>query len=487
MKILFIYSLNDIYASSRPLRSPDEMQFGISYISSVLRAAGHKTRLVVLSRVMGRRSEKILEEEVREFSPDAVLCTAVSTEHPFIVRMARFLKKTFPSIYIVLGGVHATLDPEAAFDSSFDALCIGEGEYSSLQLLEHLGKGVSPTGIPGFWFHKDDRIERNNPAPFLENIDALPHPDRDMWDKWCHESDDSYYPVLLGRGCPFDCTYCCNHALRKITRGKYVRMRSPEAIVDEISQLAGRFPMMRSFYLEVETIACDHAWAFQLLSGLEKLNASIKEPLSFGSNMRITPKLDPTELFQAMQRSNFKFINVGLESGSERVRREILGRHYSNDDVVRVVETARKFGLKVNFYNLIGVPGETEEDFRMTLEINRRCLPDKTFPHVFYPYPGTALYETCNAQGLLDKGISCELERSLATLDIPGFGRNRIQEGHVWFRYNVYKGHRPTLGLFAEVALAACLSNVWLHRIYRRATLIMRSLQRESGQISKQT
>ena len=486
MKVLFLYSLNDIYTPSRPLRSHEQMQFGISYISSVLRASGHATRLVVLSRVMGKRTEKILEEEVREFSPDVIFCTAVSTEHSFIVRMARFLKKTFPSLYIVIGGVHATLDPEAAFDRSFDALCVGEGEYSSLQLLEQLRKGVSPADIPGFWFRKDDRIVRNDPAAFLENIDDLPHPDRDMWDRWCHESDDSYYPVLLGRGCPFNCTYCCNHALRKITKGKYVRMRSPEAIIEEISQLAGCSPRRRNFYLEVETIACDSGWVFQLLSGLERLNSSKKEPLSFGSNIRITPKLEPTELFRAMQRSNFKFINVGLESGSERVRRDILGRHYSNDDVVRVVETARKFGLKVNFYNLIGVPGETEEDFRKTLEINRRCLPDKTFPHIFYPYPGTALYATCKEQGLLDNGISCELERSLATLDLPGFRRNRIQEGHIWFRYNVYKGHRPAIALLVGAALAACLSSVQLHRIYRHVTLIMRSLQCGIGQISKQ-
>lgn len=477
MKALFIYSLNDIYSPSRPLRSIEQMQFGISHISSVLRAAGHTTRLVVLSRVMGKRNERILEKEVREFSPDAVFCTAVSTEHPFVVRIARFLKRTFPSLYIVIGGVNATLDPEAAFDGSFDALCVGEGEYPSLELLKQLEKGKRPSGIPGMWFRRAGNIERNKPAPFIEYIDALPYPDRDMWDGWCHKSPDDYYPVLLGRGCPFDCTYCCNHALRKITQGKYVRMRTPGAIIEEISELAERFPSRRNFYLEVETIACDRAWALELCRGLERLNALKKSPLAFGVNMRITPNFDQEELFQAMQKCNFTFINVGLESGSERVRREILGRNYSNDDIVRVVLAARKFGLKINFYNLIGVPGETEEDFRMTLEINRRCLPDKTFPHIFYPYPGTVLYATCKSQGLLDKELSSELERSLATLDLPGFRRNRIQEGHVWFRYNVYKDHRPVVILLAEAALAACLSNVQLHRIYRRATFIMRSLQ----------
>lgn len=484
MRALFIYSLNDIYTPSRPLRSPEQMQFGISYISSVLRSAGHTTNLVVLSRVNGKRNEKILEEEVRGFSPDVVFCTAVSTEHPFIVRMARFLRRSFPSLYIVIGGVHATLDPDAAFDGAFDALCVGEGEYPSLELLRQLGEGIPPSGIPGLRFRKDELIECNESAPFIENIDALPHPDREMWDKWCHEASDAYYPVLLGRGCPFDCTYCCNHALRKIAKGKYVRMRSPEAIIGEISELVRRFSRRRNFYLEVETIYGDREWVFRLLEGLERLNGSMSEPLSFGTNMRITPKLDPTELFRAMQKSNFKFINVGLESGSERVRREVLNRNYSNDDVVRVTATARKFGLKVNFYNLIGVPGETEEDFRMTLDINRQCLPDKTFPHIFYPYPGTALYATCKAQGLLDKGISAELERSLATLDLPGFSRSRIQEGHIWFRYNVYKGHRPALALLAEVALAACLSNVQLQRIYRRFTLFIRD-RKDRGPASR--
>lgn len=75
-------------------------------------------------------------------------------------------------------------------------------------------------------------------------------------------------------------------------------------------------------------------------------------------------------------------VKIGLESGSERIRREILKRNYSNKDIIDAVSLARKYGLKVFFYNLMGIPGETLNDFKETIGINRICLPDISIPHV---------------------------------------------------------------------------------------------------------
>jgi len=223
--------------------------------------------------------------------------------------------------------------------------------------------------------------------------------------------------------------------------GNYVRFRSPENIVEELSDIAAKFPakkeIKKEIYLEVESFGVDKKWAIDLCSKLEAFNKTLSQPFSFGANIRITLNADLEDLFIACKKANFRFINIGLESGSERVRREILRRNYSNEDVINAVKLARKHGLKVCFYNMVGLPGETMADFKETVRVNRICLPDWHLTGVFFPYPGTELYSLCQEQGLLknSSGKKKEIERMKATLDLPGFSRKQIQRSYILFDY----------------------------------------------------
>ncbi|MFC1577027.1 B12-binding domain-containing radical SAM protein [Candidatus Omnitrophota bacterium] len=470
MNILFIHSIDDIYTPEKPLRTPEQMLFGISYISALLKRHGHRTKLTVLSRILGKKNYKMIDDRLKEFCPKLICFAAVSTEYKFISGAAKYIKGRYPDIYLVIGGPHVSLNAEDILSDAFDALCIGEGEYPTLELASQLEEGMRPLGIPNLWIKNDLGVEKNAPRRVLQDLDSLPFPDREMWDEWIDEEEGSRYPVLLGRGCPFQCTYCCNHALRKIAGGPYVRFRSPENIVKEIEEFAARFPDKKAIYLEVETIGADRKWAERLCSKLEGLNAALDEPLNFGVNLRIAPNIDFDSLFAAFKKSNFKIINIGVESGSERVRKEILNRNYSNKDIINTVSLARKYGLKVHFYNLIGVPGETADDFKETLGINRVCAPDKSYTHIFYPYPGTELYSTCIKQGLLRDAPDTELERCKAVLDLPGFSKRQIQNGFIWFDYHIYRGRRPIYRILPKVFVSQCRSNSHVHSLYRRFT-----------------
>jgi radical SAM superfamily enzyme YgiQ (UPF0313 family) len=369
----------------------------------------------------------------------------------------------------LIGGPHVSLNPEGVLEDGFDALCIGEGEYPAREIAEQIEKCKEPSGIANLWIKKDNMVEKNAPRHFHRDIDALPLPDRDMWKEWVGGAGGEE-PILLGRGCPFECTYCCNHALKKVAPGQYVRFRLTGDILREIKSVAAKYPVVKDFYLEVETIGADMAWALDLCGKLAEFNYSLKKPLAFGVNLRIAPNLDYDALFSAFEKSNFKSVNIGVESGSDRVRREILNRHYSNKDIADVVRLARKHKLKVNFYNLIGVPGETAEDFRETIKINRECLPDKAYAHIFYPYPGTRLYDVCSEKRLLPGSADTKLERCTAVLDLPGFSKKQIRNGFIWFDYDVYKGKRPMHRILAGVLVSKCRSNPILHRIYRKFT-----------------
>lgn len=473
MNILFIYSLQDAQSSTKPLRSSAQMQFGISYISSFLKKHGHSTKLIVLSRMFNSKKEDIMNECLRDFNPRLICFTTVSTEYQFIVEIAQYIKNHYRDIYLLIGGPHVSLNPDNILSDGFDALCIGEGEHPTLKMVSQLEHNIVPSNIQNLWIRKSlNDIEKNQQRPFIQNLDSLPFPDREMWKDWIDEHYGSLEPVLLGRGCPFQCTYCSNHALRKLSPGHYVRLRSTDNIIEEIKEIIAVYPIKKDFYLEVETVGINKKWDLELCAKLELLNKTLKQPLNFGINLRVTANADLEVFFASIKKSNFKFINIGLESGSEKVRREILKRNYSNNDIIKTVTLARKYGLKVNFFNLIGIPGETLADFRETIKVNRICQPDTQMLSIFYPYPGTDLYSLCKEQGLLQEPLSTDMERSKAVLNLPGFTKKQIQKNYIWFNYYAYKGYKPTYKILASVIVHKIHSNHCLNKIYRWLTSI---------------
>jgi anaerobic magnesium-protoporphyrin IX monomethyl ester cyclase len=197
MRVLFAYSVYDVHSSKTPLRSPDDTQFGLSYISALLKEHGHETSLIVLARPLGKRNEKTINQRVAKFAPDLICLTAVSSEYRFIEDTARYIRARFPAAYLLIGGVHVSLNAREEMLDVFDVLCVGEGEYPTLELVTQLERGEQPSGIPNLWIRHDGAIQKNETRPFLEDLDHLPRPDRQMWNEWIDARPGSRRTVLL--------------------------------------------------------------------------------------------------------------------------------------------------------------------------------------------------------------------------------------------------------------------------------------------------
>ncbi|MFX1535361.1 MAG: B12-binding domain-containing radical SAM protein [Promethearchaeota archaeon] len=469
MRILFIYSINIVYYQNplKPLESLERLQFGISYISAFLKSHGYRTELLVLTR---ETKKEYISKFIEEFYPDLICFTAVTTEYNFIAKIAQYIKARFPNIYLLIGGSHVSLNPESAIKDSFDAICIGEGEYPTLELVEQLKEGKKPANISNLWIKiENNQVEKNPAREFIQNLDSLPFPDREMWLRWINYPYSRRQVILLARGCPFNCSYCCNHALKRLAPGKYVRFRSVKNIIEELIAVIKSFPQTKEIYFEIETIGVNPEFAIDLCSELEKINKKLKRPLSFGVNLRITSKTNYEPLFDALKKANFRFINIGLESGSESIRKQILRRNYSNKDFLRTAQLIKNYGLKFSTYNMIGIPGETLSDFKMTLACNRTAQPNWMNVTIFFPYPGTDLYAVCKEMGLLDHEID-ERERVKASLDLKNFSREEIQKEFDWFYYNVYKGYKPLYLALGMVFYIKIRNIVVFNRIYCKLT-----------------
>jgi radical SAM superfamily enzyme YgiQ (UPF0313 family) len=438
MQLLFVYSTQKTIVPQKPLLNQEGIYHGISSIAGTLKQYGHECRLVVLDRANGKQNIQILSEKIKEFQPGILAFTAVFSEFEFICDIATQVKTLFPDLLLIAGGVHITLNPDEKYLSLFDVICIGEGELPVLELVQNVEANKSIDEIKNLWVKTPTGIAKNPTRPFLQNLDELCFSDREIWQEWILEPNTKP-TVLLGRGCPFDCTYCSNHKLRKVSTGKYVRMRSPENILSEIRELYRNRKEINEIYLEVETIAIDLDWLEKLCSQLETFGKETDFKVKFGTNLRIFPKLNTEFVFDQFKRANITSVTIGLESGNYRIRKEILHRDYSNELILEAVETAKVRGIDIALFNMVGLPTETPAEFAETLRMNRQIQPAFHATSIFFPYPGTKLAEMCREMNLLSKQLNTKDERQLAALDLPGFSKKQIQKSFDSFHYQVYK------------------------------------------------
>ena len=193
----------------------------------------HQTRIVdwVFHKKNWRR---YISEVIQKEKPDLVGFSVLSFNYPDALKIADFIKKKF-DVKIIFGGIHIILSPQEVIEKNVvDIICVGEGEDVLKELLD---TSLECKDVKGIWYKNNGQIIKNEQRELIQELDALPFPDFSDFELQRYFLMNHYHlPIMGSRGCPYDCTFCSNHALKKRLVGNYVRFRSVDHIIAEIEQ-----------------------------------------------------------------------------------------------------------------------------------------------------------------------------------------------------------------------------------------------------------
>lgn len=381
-----------------------EQPLNILYISAAVKAAGHASRLFEITpyrkrplwgdpyRVMRQAFERALHA----FQPDVVGFSAMSVNMKIALMLAGSVKRLRPEALVLFGGIHPTIAPEETIgEEAVDAICIGEGEGSLTELLAALEGGRDHTGLAGMWVKSDGRIFRNPVRPLVQDVDALPFPDRAALPPERLQAELYGINILSSRGCPFPCAYCQNEFLMDLYRGQgtFVRYRSLDNLFAEIDDVILKYrPSRLSFSDESFTLNAKR---------LEEFCREYPKRYNLPFLCQTRPDLVDETTMRRLREAGCDFINMAIEAGNPAIRNDVLRRNISDEKIVRAFTLARRAGIRTGSFNMIGLPGETMVTVRDTINLNAALQPDRIMCTVYMPFKGTALGEKCLADGWL--------------------------------------------------------------------------------------
>jgi anaerobic magnesium-protoporphyrin IX monomethyl ester cyclase len=375
---------------------------GIAALMAFLRREGHSFDLL---RVDHRTTEEEYLRALRSRQFDLLGFSAMSFQWPGVKQFSTWSRKETRAP-IIVGGYHPTFWPEEVIQHpEVDFVCRGEGEGAMIDLVRATEAGGDVTKIPNLWVKKDGEIHRNECRPLIDDLDSLPHWEREIFNfedlmertaaaTIFHEKH--VMAVAAGRGCPYNCTYCSNHGLMTLYRGKgkLTRVRSVDYFLGEIRELLERFPSIKMFEFWDEIFGVDKHWLREFAM---KYGTEVHVP--FTAFLRV--ELATDEVCDLLAQAGCRTALFGVEEGNEEYRKRYLNRRMSNKVIADAFRRCRERNIETVALNMIGLPYETPELIRETIALNRQIDPDVICVFIFQAFPGTDLYDLCVKEGYL--------------------------------------------------------------------------------------
>ena len=368
----------------------------LAYATGLL-GENHQVKLVDAPTWNWEREEVMVD--IQGFQPDVVV---VDSSFPSLnndISIAEVIKEKYPQVKTILVGPPASQFSDSILRSKgIDIVARWEYDFTLNEIVKALEEKKNLDGIKGTSYKQDGRIIHNPDREFTsaEDLDRIPFVSQ-VYSRHLNIKDYflnySLYPMVQvfgGRGCPFQCTFCC---WTQTFMGRKYRMRSPSNVVDEMQWVQENLHQVREVFFEDDTFTINKKWVLAFIE--EYKRRGIKIPWACQARADID-----YETIKAMRETNCLVLVVGFESGSD-VMLENMKKGITVGRARQFIQDARKAGMPVHANFVIGLPGETKETIGETKKFIKEANSDAITVAVATPFPGTDFYEQAKTNGYL--------------------------------------------------------------------------------------
>lgn len=379
--LVFPYLLSDD-PTQRHAQSPFP-PLGLMYVGASLRNAGFNVKILDCT-FMTSMTEA--EEAVRNSDAHYIGIHSMITLTRNAVALAKVAKSCGKTV--IYGGPDPSTAPEKYLKKGLgDYVVIGEGEKAAVELLKALDRGEMPLDIKGLAFLNGEGSIITTPARELErNLDLILLPARDLIDNerykevWLRDHGYALTSVMTTRGCPYGCFFCSE----KLVFGRRYTVRSAQNVVAELEEIVRGYGYDRVWF-------ADDIFPLRKERTLQICQEIVNRGLQFTWSCLARADLVDEEALAAMKRAGCEMVFYGVESGSQRMLDE-MNRMMAIEQIVAGTEAAKKVGLKIHAFMMVGFPGENYESLKQTIDFLQKLSPDEFSFTVAYPLPGTELF-----------------------------------------------------------------------------------------------
>jgi len=371
---------------------------GLGYIASFLRRYGNHD-VQIFEPEAQFLTYRDLEILIREYQPDVVGLTCSTPNYFRAIKLATIARANSHA-KIIIGGVHASAIPEFIIkqhDDLIDCVVIGEGEQTMLEVVNAYENNNNLNGITGILYRDQTETVRTADRPFIENMDSLPFPARDLIDQSLFTPNlhnarhRNCVTLLTSRGCPFNCSFCAS----RIVSGKKYRMHSAEYVLEEMQMLKTDYHA-RQLLITDDTFTINHERLEKICRGM--IDRKLHLDWFCFSQVNVVNR----EILLMMKKAGCYNIGFGIESVDETILKK-LGKSIKPEQALKTVKLARNIGMKTQAFYIFGTPGETKQQMEETIRFSKKVGSTLAFFNMLVPYPGTRDFQHFFADTPLDQ------------------------------------------------------------------------------------